>query len=236
MQEFKKRWDIDIGNIWGQNEGTGFISGLDDMPDMEKRASCFPHYGKEGVTWKTRASGHIIAKLLDPLGKEVTQVGEVGELVYKGPGVIAGYYKSPEHTKKAFTEDGFFRSGDVFRIEEDDAISFYERAKDIIIRGGYNISSQEMENYLMAHPKAQDVAAVGMPDENLGEKLCVYVVPAPEQTLTLEELTSFLEEKGVAKYKHPERLEMVETIPRNPVGKVLKKNLRQDILSKLERN
>ncbi len=236
MQEFKKRWDIDIGNIWGQNEGTGFISGIDDVPNMEIRATSFPHYGKQGAQWKTVASKYLSVKLVDPLGKEVTEVGEVGELVYKGPGVMAGYYKAPEINKNAFTEDGFLRTGDIFRVEENDCISFYERAKDIIIRGGFNISSQEIENYLMAHPKVQDVAVVGMPDENLGERMCVYVVPAPEQGITLEDLVIFLEEQGVAKYKHPERLELVEMIPRNPVGKVLKKNLRQDILSKLERN
>ena len=233
MQEFKKRWDIDIGNIWGQNEGTGFISGIEDVPNMEIRATSFPHYGKKGVKWKTVASEYIIAKLVDPMGNEVTKTGEVGELVYKGPGVIAGYYRAPDVTKNSFTEDGFFRTGDIFRIEENHCISFYERAKDIIIRGGYNISSQEIENHFMAHPKVQDVAVVGMPDEKLGEKMCVYAVPAPGETLVLEDLVAFLGEKGVARYKHPERLEISEEIPRNPVGKVLKKNLRQDILSKL---
>ncbi len=233
MQEFKKRWDIDIGNIWGQNEGTGFISGLADVPNMEIRATSFPHYGKKGVRWKSVASKHITAKLLDPMDRHLTEIGEVGELVYKGPGVIAGYYRAPDITKNSFTDDGFFRTGDIFRIEENDCISFYERAKDIIIRGGYNISSQEVENHLMAHPKVQDLAVVGMPDEKLGEKMCVYAVPAQEVTLVLDDLVSFLEEKGVARYKHPERLEIVEAIPRNPVGKVLKKNLRQDIVSKL---
>ncbi len=234
MQEFKKRWDIDIGNIWGQNEGTGFISGIEDVPNMEIRATSFPHYGKKGVAWKTVASKHIIAKLVDPMDKEVTEIGKVGELVYKGPGVIAGYYKAPDITKTSFTDDGFFRSGDIFRVEENDCISFYERAKDIIIRGGYNISSQEIENYLVAHPKVQDLAVVGMPDEKLGEKMCVYAVPAQEVTLVLDDLVSFLEDNGVARYKHPERMEIVDVIPRNPVGKVLKKTLRQDIISKLE--
>ncbi|MCP3941462.1 MAG: acyl--CoA ligase [Desulfobacteraceae bacterium] len=233
MQEFKKRWDIDIGNIWGQNEGTGFISSIKDVPDMKTRATCFPHYGKKGVKWKSLISQHIIVKLVDPMDRQVTKIGEVGELVYKGPGVIAEYYKAPDITKKSFTQDGFFRTGDIFKIVENNCICFYERAKDIIIRGGYNISSQEIENHLMAHPKIQDLAVVSMPDEKLGEKMCVYAVPAPDKQLDLDDLTCFLEEKKVARYKHPERLEIVDAIPRNPVGKVLKKKLRQNILSKL---
>ncbi|MDY0223579.1 MAG: class I adenylate-forming enzyme family protein [Desulfobacterium sp.] len=233
MEEFKKRWDIDIGNIWGQNEGTGFISAIDDVPDMATRATSFPHYGKPGVQWKSPVNLYVVVKLLDPNDREVTEVGEVGELVYKGPGVLAAYFKNPEATERSFTEDGFFRTGDIFRIEENNMISFYERFKDIIIRGGYNISSQEIENYIMGHPKVQDAAIVGMPDEKLGERMCVYVVPFPEQTLDLDEIVDFLNEKGVARYKHPERLEVMENIPRNPVGKILKRTLRQDIKEKL---
>ena len=233
MEEFKRRWDIDIGNIWGQNEGTGFISGMLDLPDMVARASSFPHYGKPGREWKSACSRHVKVKLVDPMGKEVTQVGEVGELCYQGPGMIAQYYKNPEATANAFTEDGYFRTGDIFRMEENDCISFYERAKDIIIRGGYNISSQEIENHLLAHPGIQDAAVVGYPDKKLGEKMCAYVVPAPEAALGLDGVGAFLEEKGVARYKHPERLEILAAIPRNPVGKVLKKDLRRDIQSKL---
>jgi len=155
--------------------------------------------------------------------------------VYKGPGVIAGYYRNPEATEKSFTKDGFFRTGDLFQIREGGCISFYERAKDIIIRGGYNISSQEIENYLLSHPKVQEVAVVGMPDEKLGERMCVYVVPVPDQTVTLEDLTGLLTKEGVARYKHPEHLEICSQIPRNPVGKILKKELRKQIQTKLEK-
>ncbi|MCG8564777.1 MAG: acyl--CoA ligase [Desulfobacterales bacterium] len=234
MQEFKRRWDIDIGNIWGQNEGTGFISGMQDLPDMEMRASVFPHYGKPGREWKTACSKHVVVKLVDAMGNEVTEVGQVGELCYKGPGLIAQYFKNPQATQSAFTDDGFFRTGDIFRVEENDCISFYERAKDIIIRGGFNISSQEIENHIMAHPKVTDAAVVGFPDEKLGERMCVYVTTVQENGLDLAEIVAFLEEKGVAKYKHPERLEVVEAIPRNPVGKILKKDLRRDIKSKMQ--
>lgn len=233
MQEFKRRWNIDIGNIWGQSEGTGLISGIEDVPDMAIRAKSFPHYGKPGVAWRSSASRYIKVKIVEPDGQELTEIGDVGELVYKGPGVLAEYFNNPEATEKSFTKDGFFRTGDLFRIEKENMISFFERSKDIIIRGGYNISSQEIENYIMAHPKVQDAAVVGMADDKLGERMCAYVMPVNGETLELDELVGFLNEKGVARYKHPERLEVVGEIPRNPVGKALKKKLRQDIKEKL---
>ncbi|BBO69753.1 2,3-dihydroxybenzoate-AMP ligase [Desulfosarcina alkanivorans] len=236
LQEFKRRWDIEIGNIWGQNEGTGIVSGIEDIPEMDCRVDHFPQWGKPGSIWSSSASKVVEVKILDDSGEELTEVGKVGELVYKGPGVIAEYYKNPTVTQRSFTKDGFFRTGDLFQIREGDCISFFERAKDIIIRGGYNISSQEVENYLLSHPKVQEAAVVGMPDEKLGERMCAYVVPVPGQTVTFDELVCLLNEKGVARYKHPERLEYLEQIPRNPVGKILKKQLRKDLLSRMQKD
>jgi len=233
MQEFKNRWDVETGNTWGQNEGTGIVSGLEDTPEMNMRVDHFPQFGKPGVNWKSKASGFVEVKIINPDETELTDVGDVGELVYKGPGVIAGYFKNPEATNRSFTSDGFFKTGDQFQIRENGYISFYERSKDIVIRGGYNISSQEIENYLMSHPKIQEVAVVSMPDKILGEKMCVYVVPMPEEQLVLEDLTSHMAELGIAKYKFPERLEIVDVIPRNPVGKILKSELRDDIRKKI---
>jgi non-ribosomal peptide synthetase component E (peptide arylation enzyme) len=119
--------------------------------------------------------------------------------------------------------------GDLFQIKDHDCVGFFERTKDIIIRGGFNISAQEVENMLLGHPKVLDVAAVPYPDEIMGEKTCVYIVPRGEEKCILEDLTSFMKEKGIAAYKLPERLEIVKEIPRNPVGKILKKVLREDI-------
>jgi acyl-CoA synthetase (AMP-forming)/AMP-acid ligase II len=234
MQEFKRRWNVDIGNIWGQNEGTGIVAGLEDIPDMERRVDHFPQWGRPGANWKSGASRVVEVKIIDPEGNELTAVGDVGELVYKGPGVISEYFKNPDATKNGFTKDGYFKTGDLFRIREGNCISFFERSKDIIIRGGYNISSQEVENYLLSHPKVQEAAVVGMPDEKLGERMCAYVVPIKDATLTLDDLTALLTEKGVAKYKFPERMEIIDAIPRNPVGKIMKKTLREDIIAKLD--
>ncbi len=236
VQELKRRWGIEFGNIWGQNEGTGFVSGRFDIPDMEKRVDNFPQYGKPGVKWSAFSSQFVQSKVIDPAtGEELTDIGSVGELWYRGPNVIPCYFKRPDITEKAFDGEGYFNTGDLFQIKEGDCVGFFDRTKDIIIRGGFNISAQEVENMLLGHSKVADIAAVSMPDDNLGEKVCVYVVPGEGEKVTLEDVTSFMKEKGVAVYKLPERLEIVDAIPRNPVGKVLKKELREDIKEKLDR-
>lgn len=202
------------------------------------RIDHFPQYGKKGSKWANIDSNlrrNIHLKILNPVTKEeLTQEGAVGELWYKGPNVIPCYYKIPEVTAKSFDQDGFFNTGDLFQIKDNDCIGFYDRTKDIIIRGGYNISAQEVENMLLGHPKIVDAAAVSMPDDTLGEKLCVYVVLKGEEKLSLEEIKAFMKEKGIAIYKIPERLEITNAIPRNPVGKILKTVLREDIRKKLQ--
>jgi len=237
VQDMKKRWGIDFANIWGQNEGTANVAGPFDIPDLEMRLDHFPHYGKPGSKWLNVSTlrKNIQMKLLDPVTKEeITEVGGVGELWYKGPNVIPGYFKRPDITKKAFDDKGFFNTGDLFQIKDNDCVGFFDRTKDIIIRGGFNISAQEVENMLLGHPKILDVAAVAMADEVLGEKVCVYIVLRGEEKLELEEIKAFMKEKGIAVYKIPERLEITNAIPRNPVGKILKKVLREDIKKKLE--
>jgi acyl-CoA synthetase (AMP-forming)/AMP-acid ligase II len=234
MEEFKKRWNIDIGNIWGQNEGTALVSSVADVSDMKMRVDHLPRYGLHGVEWSTPMAKFVQTKVFSPDGSEITEDGGVGELLYRGPNVIPGYFKRPDLNETVFDKEGYFRTGDLFQIVGGGRyLKFFDRAKDIIIRGGYNISAQEVENVLLAHPAVQDVAAVGMPDENLGERVCVYVVPKPGQTVRLEGIVAYMKEQGVATYKLPERLEIVEAIPRNPVGKVLKKELRRDIRKRL---
>ena len=235
VQELKRRWGIEFGNIWGQNEGTGNIAGPFHIPDMEMRIDHFPQLGKRGSHWKPEGFLRFIdMKIVDPLTKaEVTEEGKVGELLYRGPNVIPGYFKRPDLTAKAFDQDGFFNTGDLFQVKDNDCVGFFDRSKDIIIRGGFNVSAQEVENMVLGYPKVLDAAAVAMPDEILGERTCIYVVPRPGEKVELPEIIAFMKEKGIAVYKIPERLEVVEAIPRNPVGKILKKALREDIRKKM---
>lgn len=229
MEEFKRRWNIEICNLWGQTEGTGLIGGPVDVPDFGKRADHFPWWGKEGTQWAPTVEG-LELKLLGEDGQPRVRPEEVGELVYRGPNVFAGYFNRPDLAPTSFTEDGFFRTGDFFVVRDERHIGFFDRKKDMIIRGGFNISAAEVENLVLTSPLVQDVAAVAVPDEVMGEKTCIFVVPKPQQPVpALADIVEHLKRVGVASYKLPERLEIVETIPRNPVGKILKAQLRERI-------
>ena len=234
MEEFKKKWNVDIGNIWGQNEGTAFVSSVQDIPDVNIRVDQFPNYGAPGSAWSVPVTKFIRTKVVDASGTELTEPDAVGELLYRGPNVIPGYFRRPDLVEKSFDSEGFFRTGDLFQIKGDRYLKFFDRAKDIIIRGGFNVSALDVENALLAHPGIQDVAAVGMSDPDLGERTCVYAVPKEGQDLALESLVSFLKDAGMAVYKLPERLEVVKAIPRNSVGKILKAELRKDIAAKVK--
>jgi len=172
-------------------------------------------------------------KLVDEDGREVA-VGEEGDIAYKGPSHMIEYFQDDEQTGLLFTPDGFSRSGDLGRADAAGFVRVTGRLKDIIIRGGMNISAQEVENHLSKHPSVANVAAVAMPDERLGEKVCVYVVLAEgAEPVSLKELTDFLKEHNVATQKLPERLEFITALPMTATGKVQKHILRQDIKAKL---
>jgi acyl-CoA synthetase (AMP-forming)/AMP-acid ligase II len=230
LQEFQRRWDIAVVNIWGQNEGTGLVSGPADIPDPARRAEVFPDWGRPG--WSVKG---VQTKIVDTqTGRLLTEPGAVGELAYRGPNVMPAYFGRPDLTAKAFDQDGYFYTGDLFLIKEGNLLSFFDRKKDIIIRGGFNISAQEVENSLLGHPAVMDVAAVGMPDEIMGKKTCVFVVLRPGLTVDLAELGAFMRDQGLAVYKLPERLEVIDQIPRNPVGKILKSQLREELRRRLQ--
>jgi len=160
--------------------------------------------------------------------------GEAGELLTRGPYTIRGYYRADAHNAKAFTADGFYRSGDIVRRDQGGNLIVEGRAKDLINRGGEKISAEEIENLLLAHPAVREAAAVAMPHAVLGEQTCAYLVLRRDETLDLPALSAYLEERGVARFKWPERLEIVEALPVTNVGKVDKKKLREDIAAKLE--
>jgi non-ribosomal peptide synthetase component E (peptide arylation enzyme) len=228
--ELKRRWGIDFCNIWGQNESAGIYAGPYDIPDIEKRIDHFPQWGKPGTEWHSPEAKYFRTKILDrDTRKELTEIGSVGELWYDSPCVIPCYFRNPEATAAAFDSERFFNTGDLFQIKDGNCVGFFDRTKDIIIRGGFNISAQEVENMILGYPKVIDAAAVSMPDENLGEKTCVFVVPREGEKVTLDEITSFMKKQGIASYKLPERLEVINIIPRNPVGKILKSVLREKI-------
>ena len=207
------------------------------------------------VYGSTESSPHAVVNLDDPLsrfmhtdgyaaaGVEIKVVDDArktlppgceGEEASRGPNVFMGYFDEPELTARALDEEGWYYSGDLCRMDEAGYIKITGRKKDIIVRGGENISSREVEDILLQHPKIHDACVVAMPDERLGERSCAYVVlKAPHHSLSLEDVVAFFSRKRVAKYKYPEHIVVIEKLPRTASGKIQKFLLRKDIMRRL---
>mgnify|MGYP000005852038 FL=1 len=230
VRTFHEKYGVQIVNYFGSNEGASFPSAWQDVPSPSDRAAFFPRLG-EGRKWKAKLHDRIFTRLVDPeTEQEITEGGQPGELRVKGATVFSGYWQAPDINARAFDADGWFRTGDLFELAGDDLqyIRFVGRLKDVIIRGGMNISSEEIEGHLAGHPAVAEAAVVGAPDPNLGERLAAFIVFKPDQTASLEEINRFLtQDKQIAVYKQIERLETIAALPRNPVGKVLKRELRE---------
>ena len=179
-----------------------------------------------------RAVDAIEVRIVDAEGLPLPAL-EPGDIAYRGPGHMLGYFRDPDQTALLYTPDGFSRSGDLGYMDADGYVRVTGRIKDIIIRGGLNISAREIEDHLLEHPAITSVAVVAMPDERLGERACAYVVLRRDATLTFEEMSRFLAEREIAIQKRPERLEIVEALPMTASGKVQKHVLRADIVSRL---
>jgi len=145
-------------------------------------------------------------------------MGEVGELTVRGPYTLRGYFGVPEYNARQFTRDGFYRSGDLMRMHPSGNYVVEGRKKDLINRGGEKISAEEVENLILMHPAVQNVACVPMPDDNMGEKMCAFVILKAGRSLTLKALVDFLQTKEIAKFKLPERLEVLADFPVSTFG------------------
>lgn len=233
-----------------------FIS-LDSSPMIE-RALGVPAYHifgmAEGLVMFTRpvdpapVRAEMIGQPVSPLDEirlarpgtdDPVAEGEDGEFCCRGPYTLHGYYKAAEHNQKAFTRDGMYRSGDLMRATRIDGKLYYKfvgRIKDNIDRGAEKISAEEIETYVGRHPAVASVAAIGMPDPTYGERVCVYLIlNAGHAAPSIAELGAFLGQQGLAKFKYPERIEVMENFPVTKVGKVSKALLRADVSAKLER-
>jgi len=205
-------------------------SGPDEIPDPERRAKYFPRFGRAEIRWPHRVSQSMETRIVDPeTGEEILEPGRPGELQVRGATVFDGYFKSPEMTQRAFTADGFFRTGDLFEIAGDElGLRYYRfagRHKQIIVRGGVKISPEELDEILAGCPGLVEGAVVGYPDDVMGERICAVVVPKPGAELGIEQLAAYFESRGAAVFKRPERLRVVRALPRNPVGKVVRADL-----------
>lgn len=240
VKGWKEKFGIEIINYFGSNEGATFMSGPRDIPNLEQRANFFPRFGVEGYDWSTRIAHRFQSKIVDlDTEKEITESGMPGEMRIKGASVLRGYWKRDDINNKIFDEDGYFCTGDLFEIAEVDGVQrfyrFVGRSKDIIIRGGVNIAPEEVEHLLQSHPKIAEVSVVGVPDQVMGEKACACIVlKDPEETIELNEIVEFFQENGYANFKIPEYISIYKELPRNPVGKILKVRLREQVLEELK--
>ena len=217
----RDRFSCTPQEIYGTAEGLINMTRLDDPDELLMHSSGAPVCADDEIL------------VVDDDGREVAD-GVPGELLTRGPYTIRGYYNAPDKNREAFTDDGFYRMGDIVRREG--RYVFTEgRRKDLINRGGEKISCEEVENLIYTHPKVKVVTLVAMPDPMFGEKACAFVVPKPGETIGFEELIAFLRLQNIASFKLPERLELVGELPLSPVGKIMKRELREMITEKLAR-
>jgi non-ribosomal peptide synthetase component E (peptide arylation enzyme) len=208
-------------NGFGGTEGQGIMTSLDYELDALCNAAGRP------------ACPYEKYKIIDQDERELPPNTD-GELACKGPGIFAGYFNAPEENSKAFTKDGFFKTGDMARIDDLGRIKVTGRIKDIILRGGESISPAEIEALIIAHPEVEGVAGIGMPDKELGERICAYIQPVNGAKLDGEDIISFPKGKGASVFQLPERIEFIDAIPLTKVGKADKKALREAIKKRLE--
>jgi non-ribosomal peptide synthetase component E (peptide arylation enzyme) len=215
-----------MGNIYmgafGMSEGPSCTTSLDDPEEVVLNS-----IGKPCCRFDE-------FKVVGTEGQDMPPNTE-GELLTKGPGMFSGYLGNPAENKRAFTKEGFFRTGDLAKIDGDGNLWITGRIKDIIIRGGEKISPAEIESLLRQHPSVLDAAVVPMPDPEMGEKACAYVKLKGDAQIALEEVVSFLKGKGASVIQLPERLEIIREIPLTKVGKADKKALEEDIKKRLLR-
>jgi 2,3-dihydroxybenzoate-AMP ligase len=206
---------------FGMSEGLLMFVRLDDPLDVANETVGRPVSPDDEV------------RLLDDDDREILG-GEVGELCCRGPYTLRGYFGVPEYNARTFTSDGFYRSGDLMRRHKSGNYIVEGRKKDLINRGGEKISAEEIENLILSHPSVKNASCVPVPDPVLGERMCACVLLRENAGLGFDELKTFLLGKEIAKYKVPERLEIMQDFPLSPFGKVSKKSLTEMIAKKME--
>jgi 2,3-dihydroxybenzoate-AMP ligase len=209
-----------VQQVFGMAEGLVCYTRLDECEDIAFTTQGRPLSPADEI------------RIVDVDGSEVA-AGEVGELLCRGPYTLRGYFRAPERNRDAFTADGFYRTGDLVRLHPSGNIVVEGRIKDVINRGGEKINAEEIEAHLIAHPAVDAAAVVAMPDAVLGERACAYVTVRGGHTFDLATMRELLAARGVAKFKWPERVEIIDQFPLTNVGKIKKTELRRSIAEKL---
>lgn len=203
-----------LQQVFGMAEGLLNYTRLDDSVDVICTTQGRPACEQDEV------------RIVDDNGVDVG-TDCVGHLMTRGPYTIRGYFKAPQHNAQSFDEQGYYLSGDLVRRRSDGNLVVEGRTKDVINRGGEKISAEELENFCLSLPCIRSVAAIAMPDPELGEDICVFVVTQPQQTLALAQLRQHLVDQGLAKFKLPAKLILLPELPTTNIGKIDKKSLRE---------
>lgn len=221
----ERHLNVPTANLYGITEGLLMTCRPDDPAEVRLSSSGYP----TGVGDEIR--------LAEPGSEKPVENGSDGELCFRGPHTLRGYYNAPQISAESFTKDGYFRSGDLVRVtnvNEKTVLTFLGRLKDNISRGGEKFAAEEVERMIVVHPAIVDAKVVAMPDRLLREKACAFVVVrAGQRCPSKQELGAFLTESGLARYKHPERIEVIKEFPLTRVGKVDKAAMRRLIAQRL---
>jgi cyclohexanecarboxylate-CoA ligase len=229
---FAAQFGLPLMNVFGSNEGFSLACNAERVPDPDARAKYFEL--PLGMDWRAMSPAPLWLeiRLNDPItGEAIHELDRIGEARSRGGSVFPGYFEdSLDGTvdktvdKSVFDADGFFATGDLFKYVQDGQgnvfMQFEGRAKDLIIRGGMNISPEELDNLLADHPDVLEAAVAGYNDLEMGERVCACIVPKPGLSIGLDQITKFLRQKQIAAYKLPEKLLIISELPRNAVGKV----------------
>lgn len=224
VYDLVEEYGIGFCNIFGMAEGPLICTRPED--DVDTQAN---------TVGRPIAPEADEVRIVDTEREREVERGETGELCVRGPGYFTGYFRNPEENAENFDEEGWFYTEDVLSLDEDGSYRVHGRIKETIIRGGENIYAPDLEDVIIEHPKIENVAVIGVPDERLGERPAAVVeLRNGVEDLTLEELREFLDERGIAVFKHPERLEIVQSLPRTEVGKIAKADLEERLTRMLK--
>jgi cyclohexanecarboxylate-CoA ligase len=221
VRDARARLACAISAGWGMSEnGLVTCNGLRDPEDKV--------FDTDGVPWPG-----MELRVVGDDGRDLP-TGTEGDLLVRGPAQFVGYFERPAVTAESHTADGWFKTGDRATLDAAGYVAITGRSKDLIIRGGENIPVAEVENVLFTHPKIAGIAIVSMPDPRLVERACAVVIPREGQSITLAEISAFLDQQQLAKHKFPERLEIVGEFPMTPSGKIQKYRLRQLVAERID--
>lgn len=202
-----------IGQLWGMTETAGATYCRDSGPkDLALTSAGSAAPGNE-VRIVSRDDGGVLSSYIE------------GELQVRGSSVFPGYFDNPEANEESFTDDGWFKTGDLAMLDQDQNLIITGRIKDIISRGGVKFNPADIEELIMSHPSINQAAIIPMPDEVLGERACCFITVTQSQNINLKEICEFLDSKRISKNKWPERLEIIKEMPLTPTKKIIKSRL-----------